>query len=75
MKLTTIQLYEETKKKLEEKKAHPRESYDSLLRRMLESETIPSMEQMFKAGDKLQQKRGYSTEEVIELTHKLRLKK
>ena len=40
--------------------------------RMLENEEIPSMEEMFRVGDNLKQKKKYSTEEVIELSHRLR---
>lgn len=72
MKLTSIQLYEDTKGKLEDRKIHPRESYDSVLKRMLENEELPSMEEMFKIGDRLKQKRKYSTKEVINLSHELR---
>lgn len=75
MKITSIQIYEDIKKKLEDKKAHPRESYDSVLRRMLENENVPSMEEMFKAGDQLKQKKKYTTKEVIALSHELREKK
>ncbi len=71
LKLTSIQLHEETKKRLEEKKAYPRESYDSVIKRVLESENIPSMEEIFKIGDKLKQKKRYSTEEIINLSHEL----
>ena len=75
LKITTIQLYEETKKKLHSKREHPKESYDSVIKRILEREKIPSMEEMFKIGDKLKQKKVYTTKEVIELTHKLRGKR
>lgn len=75
MKLTSIQLYEETKKKLEKKKSHPRESYDSVVNRILEEEEIPSMEEMFKIGDNIKQSRRYSTKEIIELSHRLRGKR
>ena len=75
LKLTTIQVYEHTKKKLEDKKAHPRESYDSVLRRMLESENIPSMEEMFKHGDKIRQSKNYATEQIIRISHELRRKR
>jgi hypothetical protein len=72
MKLTTIQLYENTKKKLEHRKVHPRESFDSVLKRILESESMPSMEDMFREGDKLIQKKKYSTNEVVRISHELR---
>ena len=72
LKLTTIQLYEDTKKKLENKKVHHKESYDSVLKRMLDSESIPSMEEMFRQGDWLKQKRDYTTKDVIKISHELR---
>ena len=72
MKLTSIQVYEETKEKLEDKKMHPRESYDSVLKRVLENENLPSMEEMFGIGDKIKQKKKYTTKEVIEISHRLR---
>ncbi len=75
LKLTSIQLHEQTKKRLEEKKVYPRESYDSVIKRVLESENIPSMEEMFKRGDAIKQKRRYGTKEVITLSHELRLKR
>ena len=71
LKLTSIQLYEETKKKLERKKSHPRESYDSVVNRILEEEEIPSMEEMFRRGDQIKQKRRYSTKEIIDISHEL----
>lgn len=74
MKLTTIQLYEDTKKKLGSKKMHPRESYDSVLRKLLEKEEIPSMEEMFKHGDKIKQAK-HTTEGIIEISHELRGKR
>ncbi len=72
MKLTSIQIYEETKKELENKKLHERESYDSVLKRMLESERIPSIEDMFREGDQLIQKKKCATKEIIEISHELR---
>ena len=72
MKLTSIQVYEDTKEKLEDKKMHPRESYDSVLKRVLENENLPSMEEMFGIGDKIKQKKKYTTKEVIEVSHRLR---
>ena len=75
MTLTTIQLDENIKERLEDKKIHPRESYNSVLKRMLEDEEIPSMEEMFKQVDKIKQKRKYSTQEVIEISHSLRAKR
>ena len=72
LKLTSIQVYEDTKKKLENKKAHRRESYDSVLKRILEQEDTPSMEEMFREGDKLKQDKKYTTKEIIEMSHELR---
>lgn len=42
---------------------------------MTGKQKIYSMEEMFRKGDKMQQIRHYSTEEVIELTHELRGKR
>ena len=75
MNITTIQIREETRKKLAMKKVHPRESYDAVLQRMFEADSIPSMEEMFRIGDSVKQKRRYSTEEVVRLTHELRAKR
>ena len=75
MKLTSIQLYEDTKKKLESKKLHPRESYDSVLKRMFQIENIPLMDDMFKLGDQIKQNRNYSNKQIIEISHGLRGKK
>ena len=75
MKISSIQLREDTKKKLEVKKVHPRESYDSVLQRILENEDIPSMEEMFRRGDAIKQKRKYTTQEIIDLSHELREKR
>jgi len=72
MKLSSIQLHEDTKDKLENKKIYPRESYDSVLRRMLESEKIPPMEKMFQQGDNIKQKKKYTTKEIIDMSHALR---
>ena len=75
MKLTSIQVYEDTKKRLEEKKKYQRESYDTVLKRMLESDAIPSMEDMFREGDKLKQEKKYTAKEIIEMSHELRIKR
>ena len=42
------------------------------IRGVLKNEKLPSMEEMFRIGDNLKQKKKYSTEEVIELSHRLR---
>lgn len=69
MNLTTIQLKQDTKKKLEQKKIHPRESYDAVISRILEDDEIPSLQEAFKLADSLPQKKKYSTEEIIQMTH------
>lgn len=74
-KWTSVQLYQETKRRLEKKKLHRQESYDAVIRRILERDTLPSMEEMFQEGDFLKEKKGCSTEEVIVLSHQVRGKK
>ena len=69
MKLTSIQLYEETKKKLERKKVNPRESYDSVVNRILEDEEIPSMEEMFRQADNIKDQKKYTTKELVDMIH------
>ena len=69
MKLTSIQLYEETKKKLERKKVHERETYDSVIKRMLEEEEIPSMEEMFRQADNIKNQKKYTTKELVGMIH------
>jgi len=71
VKMTTIQLRQNTKKRIEKRKKHPRESYDSVISRMLE-EDIPSMEEVFAECDKIKQDKTYSTEEIIKMSHELR---
>ncbi|MBI2546394.1 hypothetical protein HYV81_04395 [Candidatus Woesearchaeota archaeon] len=72
MGITSIQVKDDTRRKLEQKKAHPRESYDSVIKRILKEEDTPSMEEMFKECDALKQKKRYTTEEVLDLSHELR---
>ena len=72
MNLTTIQLKQDTKKKLDQRKEHPRESYDEVIQRVLKEDEIPSMEEMFRLCDQVKQDKIYSTEEVIALTHRHR---
>ena len=72
MKLTTIQLHESTRKKLEKKRKYKRESYDTVINRMLEDEEIPSMQEMFQKCDSIPQDKIFSTEEVIKLSHSMR---
>ena len=71
MKLTTIQLREETRKKIEQKKEHPRETYDEVIARLIEYSDMPTIEEMFQKGDRLRQKKRYTTSEVIRLSHAL----
>ena len=75
LKLTTIQISEGTKEKLGRRKSYPRESYESIIKRVLESDDIPSMEEMFRIGDGIKQKRQYTTAEIIKLSHELRGKR
>ena len=72
MKITTIQVYENTKRKLSQIKEYPNESYDSVLRRVLDNKDIPSMEEMFEIGDKINQKKKYTTNQIITMSHELR---
>ena len=74
MKLTSIQISMETKKKLDQKKIHPRESYESVIIRTLEEGDIPDIMEMFKLSDKIKEKKKYSTDEVIKLSHEWRNK-
>ncbi len=71
-KITSIQVYEDTKRKLERRKSYQEESYDTVIRRLIDMEDIPSMEEMFKEGDKLKQKKIYATKEVVDMIHKQR---
>ena len=75
MKITTIQVYDDTKRKLNHIKEHPNESYDSVLKRILDSKDISSMQEMFIKGDKIRQKKKYTTNEIIEIAHGLRSKR
>lgn len=69
---TTIQISEDTRRKIEKQKIHPRESYDAVLRRVFALEDVPSLQEMFRYSDTIKQKRTYTTEEVIAMTHSLR---
>lgn len=69
MKLTSIQLYEDTKKKLEKKKVHERETYDSVIKRMLEDEETPSVEEVFRIGDQIKGQKKYTTKELLDMIH------
>ncbi len=69
---TTIQVSKEVKELLEELKLHPRESYDSVIRRLIETriddeplseETLRRIEE---ALDDLRAGRVYTTKEVRE---------
>jgi hydrogenase maturation factor HypE len=72
MKITSIQLYEDTKRQLEKKKLHHRESYDEVIKRLIGDDSNPSMEEMFRRSDRLSQDREYKTEEVVEMIRKAR---
>jgi len=75
MKMTSIQLTEETKKKLDNKKVHPRESYEEVIKRVLDDDDILTLEEAFKLSDSIKQDKIYSSQEVVDLIHKNRLKK
>lgn len=72
MNLTTIQVRQETKKRLDRRKEYPRETYDEVIQKILEEDEIPSMKEMFRLCDQMKQDKIYSTEEVIALTHRWR---
>ena len=72
MKLTTIQVEEEVRKRLLESKKHSRESYNAVIKRLLELESIPPMDEMFAIGDSLPEEKRFTTKEVIALCHELR---
>ncbi|MAG48085.1 hypothetical protein CL617_05765 [archaeon] len=74
-KITSIQLHENTKDRLKNKKEYKEESYDSVVKKLLNMEDFPSMEEMFKESDKIKQEKIYTTKEVIELSHRLRGKR
>lgn len=74
MNTTTIQIKQETKKRLDQRKEHPRESYDEVIQRALEPNDIPSLEEAFRQSDQVKVKRAYSREEVVALTHAYRKK-
>ncbi len=74
MKITTIQLYGDTKRRLSQKKEHPNESYDSVIKRMLEDEEIPDIHEMYKKCDEMKEKKIYNTQQVVKLSHELRNK-
>ena len=65
----------DAKKKTKTEKQHSKESYDSILKKMLEAENTPSMEEMFRIGDKMKQPKKYSTEEVVKMCHEWRERK
>lgn len=69
---TTIQLAEETKKKLDNYKRHPRESYDEVIKRFIDQESFPTMDEMFREADKRKLGKGLSTADIIRLAHEMR---
>jgi hypothetical protein len=69
MKITTIQVYEDTKRKLSQMKEHQTESYDSVLKRILEDKAIPSKEEMFKRADEIKEQKKYTTKELLRMIH------
>ncbi|HLC63091.1 MAG TPA: hypothetical protein VJJ21_02120 [Candidatus Nanoarchaeia archaeon] len=78
MNITTIQVYEDTKKMLDKIKQYPRESYDNVIKRVFQSipsKQLPTMEEMFKRGDDIHKGKKVSTQKVVELSHALRIKR
>jgi hypothetical protein len=71
MPFTTIQISTKTKKALEKRKLHDRESYENVLQRMIVEEELPTMEEMFKKADQLKQKK-HTTKEIVKMIHELR---
>lgn len=72
MKQTTIQINEGIRKELEMRKLHPRESYNAVLGRMLETEQLPTLEQAFSLAEALKEPLKFSTKDVVGLIHKQR---
>jgi predicted CopG family antitoxin len=71
MKITSIQVCEDTRKKLEGKKLYARESYNDVIERIMEDEDTPSMEEMFKRAEKMKMEK-YSTKDVVRIIRELR---
>ena len=69
MKLTTIQVHMDTKQELEKRKKHGWESYEEVLKRLLEHEEVPSMKEMFQQGDTLKEMKRCSTSNVVKVSH------
>ena len=65
---------EETKKKLDNYKRHPRESYDEVIRRVLENGELPTLDEAFRMADNIKLKKKYSTQEIIRISHEMRNK-
>ncbi len=66
--VTTIQLDEEVKKKLEMLKIHPRETYNEVIKRLIESSeeelSLQTIKNIEKALEDVKKGRVYSTKEV-----------
>ncbi len=71
-KLTTIQLREETRKQLEQRKQNPKESYDAVIQRMIDFEDVPTMEEMFKRADNMKMDKEYTPQEIVKMIKDLR---
>lgn len=71
MSLTTIQVSRSTKKKLEQHKLHPRETYESVLRRVVREERVPPLDELFARGDRIPQKR-HTPQEIVAMIHEMR---
>lgn len=66
--VTTIQLDEEVKKKLEMMKIHPRETYNEVIKRLIESSEeefdVQTIKNIEKALEDVKKNRVYTTKEV-----------
>ena len=66
--VTTIQLDKEVKKKLEMLKIHPRETYNEVIKRLIESSeeelSLQTIKNIEKALEDVKKGRVYSTKEV-----------
>jgi hypothetical protein len=72
MKLTTIQVREETRRELERRKSHPRETYDAVINRTLQDDDGPSLEEMFRICDSIPDRKKYTAQQIVKLGHELR---
>ncbi|MBI2135912.1 hypothetical protein HYU06_02490 [Candidatus Woesearchaeota archaeon] len=55
-----------------QKKQHPRETYDQIIKRIIENEEIPSMEEMFRRCDQIKDQKHYTTQQIVDMCHGMR---